>query len=100
LLGLFSVLDDVSLLEQDPGGDLAPQRGSPEKELEVHREVLELLALRVAHDRARLAVSFDRKTLLVPADRLRLLGQRRAQARERASGVRQLVGRLVILIEA
>ena len=32
-------------------GDRAPARGAPEQELEIHAEVLELLALGVAHDR-------------------------------------------------
>ena len=38
-------------LEEDPLRDLAPARRAPQQELEVHAEVLELLALRVAHDR-------------------------------------------------
>jgi hypothetical protein len=43
---------------------------------EVHREVLELLRLGVAHNRQRLGVLLDGDALPVPADRLRLLGQR------------------------
>ena len=42
----------------------------------------------------------DRDALLVPADRLGLLGQRRAQARERPRRGRQLLGRLVVLVKA
>ena len=99
LLGLLAVLDDVALLEQDALGDLAPERRAAQQELEVHAEVLELLALRVAHDRPRLAVGLDREALLVPADRLGLLGQRGAQARERPRLGRQLLGRLVVLVE-
>ena len=83
-----------------PLRDLAPQRRPPQQELEVHAEVLELLALGVAHDRPRLAVGLDGEALLVPADRLGLLGQRRAQARERARLLGQLLGRLVVLVEA
>ena len=56
--------------------------------------------MRVAHDRARLRVGLDREALLVPADRLGLLGQRRAQAGERARLRRQLVRRLVVLVES
>jgi hypothetical protein len=44
LLGLLAVLDDVTVLEQDPHGDLAPERRTAQQELEVHAEVLELLA--------------------------------------------------------
>jgi len=75
LLGLLTVLDDVALLEEDPAGDLAPQRSAPQQELEVHREVLELLALRIAHDRLRLAISLDCQALLVPTERFGLLGE-------------------------
>ena len=45
-----------------PFSDLAPARGPAKQELEVHAEVLELLALRVAHDRQ------------LPLDRSRLRG--------------------------
>ena len=64
------------------------------------REVLELLTLSVAHDPARLRVGLDGEPLLIPADRLRLLGQRGAQACEGPRLLRQLVGGLVILIES
>ena len=94
------MLDDVPRLEQDPLRDLPPRRGAPEQELEVHAEVLELLALRVAHHCGRLGVGLDREALLVPPDRLRLLGQRGAQARESPRRLRQLVGWLVVLVEA
>ncbi len=56
-LGLLAVLDDVAGLEQDPLRDLAPRRRAPQQELEVHAEVLELLALGVAHHRERLRVA-------------------------------------------
>src|SRR5205823_2431971 len=84
LLGLLAVLDDVSLLEEDPLGDLAPQRRPSQQELEVHAEVLVLLADGVVHDRPRLRVGLDSQTLLIPADRVRLLRERRAQPCERA----------------
>ena len=100
LLGLLAVLDDVALLEEDPLGDLAPQRRAAQQELQVHAEVLELLALGVAHDRPRLAIGLDRHPLLVPADRLRLLGQRRAEAGEGPGLGGQLLGRLVVLVES
>ena len=83
-LGLLAVLDDVAGLEEDALGDLAPDRRPAQEELEVHAEVLELLALRVAHDRLRHGVGLDREALLVPADRLGLLGQRGAQAGKRS----------------
>ena len=44
LLGLLAVLDDVALLEEDALGDLAPERRPAQQELEVHAEVLVLLA--------------------------------------------------------
>ena len=93
------MLDDVALLEEDSLGDLPPQRRAAQQELEVHAEVLELLALRVAHDRPRLAVGLDGDALLVPADRLGLLGQRRAQPGEGAGLAGELLGRLVVLVE-
>src|SRR3954471_7708993 len=79
LLGRLAVLDDVTVLEQDPLRDLAPQGRAPQQELQVHAEVLELLALGVGHDRARLAVGLEGEALLVPADRLGFLGQRSAE---------------------
>ena len=45
------------------------------EELEVNREVEELLALGVLHDPAGLLVGLDRHALLVPADRLGFLLQ-------------------------
>src|SRR5205807_2882355 len=98
-LGLLAVLDDVAILKQDPLGNLAPRRSASEQELQIHAEVLELLALRVAHDREGFGVGLDRETLLIPADRFGLLGQRSAQARERPRSLGQLVGRLVVLVE-
>ncbi len=98
-LCLLAVLHDVPGLEEDALGDLAPGRGAPQQELEVHAEVLELLALRVAHHRERLGIGLDGDPLLIPADRLGFLGQRGAQPRERPHRGRQLVGRLVVLVE-
>ena len=51
LLGLLAVLDDVALLEEDPLRRSRATAASAQQELEVHAEVLELLALGVAHDR-------------------------------------------------
>ena len=93
------MLDDVARLEQHALGDLAPDRRAAQEKLEIHAEVLELLALGVAHDRLRLGVCFDREALLVPADRLGLLGQRGAQPRERPRTRRQLLRWLVVLVE-
>src|SRR3954468_15460367 len=73
LLGLFAARDDVTALEQDALGDLPPQRLAAQQVLEIHGEVLELLALRVLHHGDGLAVGLDRDPLLVPADRLGLL---------------------------
>src|SRR5262249_15072924 len=70
------------------------------QELEIHAEVLELFALRVAHDCDRIGIGFDCQALLVPADRLGLLGQRGAQSCERSRRRRQLVRRLVVLVES
>ena len=48
----------------------------------------------------RLGIGLDRQALLIPADRLGLLGQRGAQPRKGARCRGQLVGRLVVLVEA
>src|SRR5919108_422106 len=56
LLRLLAMLDDVAFLEEDAECDLPPQRGAPQQELQVHAEVLELLALGIAHDRPCLKV--------------------------------------------
>src|SRR5947207_1330713 len=90
LLRLLAGRDDVALREEDRLQDLAPLRLATQQELEVHPEVLELLQLRVLHDRPRLCVLLEREPLLVPADRLRLLDQRRGHARKGASLLRQL----------
>ena len=99
-LRLLAVLDDVARFEQHALRDLTPDRSAAQEELEIHAEVLELLALGVPHDRLRLRVFFHRQTLLVPADRFGLLRQRGAQARERPRTRRQLLGWLVVLVEA
>src|SRR5579871_6624105 len=74
-LGLLGVLDHVAGLEENALGDLAPLRRATEQELEIHAEVLELLTLRVGHHRAGLWIGLDGQSLLVPSDRLGLLGQ-------------------------
>src|SRR3954451_13519745 len=98
-LGLFAVLHDAAGLEQHALRDLAPCRRAPQQELEVHAEVLVLLADGVLHHRDRLGILLDRDPLLVPADGLGFLGQRRAQTREGPRGCRELVGGLVILVK-
>ena len=80
--------------------DRPPLRPPAEQELEIHREVLVLLVPRVLDDRASLGVLLDREPLLVPVDRLGLLGQRREHPGERACLLRELLGRLVVLVEA
>ena len=55
-LGGLAVLDDVALHEEHSPGDLTPAGRAPQQELEIHGEMLELLALGVGHDRARLVV--------------------------------------------
>src|SRR5215813_8404358 len=92
--------DDVALLEEHARGDLTPAGNPSQEELEVHREVLELLALGVVHDRPRVGVGLDRKALLVPADRLALLFERGAEAGEGPRLGRQLLRRLVVLVES
>jgi len=42
----------------------------------------------VVHDRARLRIALDGQALLVPADRLRLLNERRAQAGKEVGDLR------------
>src|SRR5207302_3671517 len=51
LLGLLPVLHDVPRLEEDLLELGPPLRHPPEEKLQVHAEMLELLALRVGHDR-------------------------------------------------
>ena len=83
-----------------PFATAAPWRRLSQQELEIHAEVLELLSLSVAHDRASLGIGLDCQALLIPADRFGLLGQRRAHPRKRPRGGRQLVRWLVILVES
>jgi hypothetical protein len=62
--------------------------------------VLVLLADRVGHDRARHGVGLDGQPLLVPVDRVRLLGQRGAETGE-GPGLRgQFLRGLVVLVES
>jgi DNA-binding CsgD family transcriptional regulator len=95
---LLGELDDVALLEEDLLQRQPPLVLAAGEKLEVHREVEELLALRVLHDPAGFLVRLDRHPLLVPADRLRLLLQRGDHAGERAGVGAELAWRLVILI--
>src|SRR5919112_506916 len=98
LLRLVAELHDVARREQDALEHLAPLRLLAQEELEVHPEVLHLLVLRVLHVRARLTVLLDREPLLVPADRLCFLHQRRDHAGEGARFRGKLFGRFVILV--
>src|SRR5436305_7179044 len=98
-LRLLGVLDDVARLEKNPVERLTPFGSPPQKKLEVHSEVLELLVLSVAHDRPRVLVLFDRQTLLVPANRFRLLDQRRDHTRKSPRLWREFIRRLVVLIK-
>src|SRR5450759_4001758 len=62
LLGLrafFPVLDDVAFLKQHLFEHGAPLRFAPREEFQRHGEVLELLLLRVAHDRLGLGVALE-----------------------------------------
>src|SRR3954469_10211587 len=56
LFGLLALFDDVAVGEQHLLHRRLPLRRAAEQELEVHSEVLELLLLRVLHDRAGLVV--------------------------------------------
>src|SRR5579883_2128668 len=100
-LGLFALLaelDDIAVLEQYllqrgvPFGLLAQQEG------QVHAEVLELFLLRIGHDRAGRLVFLDREALLIPVYGLGLFRERGDHAREGACLLRQLIGRLMVLI--
>src|SRR5215207_2700564 len=97
-LGGFAVLDDVAVFEQDALRRLAPLGFAPHQELELHAEVLVLLAERVGHDRLRLAVGFDGDALFVPTDRLGLLGEAGAHSGEGSHLARELTGWLVVLV--
>src|SRR4030095_9108642 len=92
------VLDDVALLEEDLLQGEAPFLLAPGEELQVHREVEELLALGVLHDRLRGRILLQREALRVPADRLCFLLQRRDQAGEGSSFLAKLFRGLVVLI--
>jgi hypothetical protein len=62
--------------------------------------VLELLALRIAHDRSRFAIGLDREALLIPGDRLGLFGERSAEPCECPRLLRQFVLGVVVLVES
>src|SRR6187551_411872 len=87
-LGFLAVFDDIARLEEDALQHSGPLRLAAAEGLEVHREVLELLALRVLHDRPGVGILLDIQALLVPADRLRLLDQRGANPGDRADLLR------------
>ena len=99
LLGLLAVLDDVAVLEQDAlrrsRATAGVRRSRNSRSMQKCLNSSPCASRMIA---ARLAVGLDGEALLVPADRLGLLGQRRAQARERPRLGRQLVGRLVVLV--
>src|SRR2546421_2191690 len=99
VLRLLAALDDVALGEENRLQRNPPFRRSADQELEIHAEMLELLALGVGHDRLRLRVGLERHPLLVPAAGLRLFGQRRDHPGERACLRVQLAGRFVVLVE-
>src|SRR5581483_5901594 len=71
-----------------------------QEELEVHREVLELLLLGVRHDRPGVGVLLDVEPLLVPVDRLGLLDQGLDHPREGPRLRRELFRWLVVGVEA
>src|SRR5512141_1803074 len=96
---LLAALHDVPAREENAFQSVPPHRLLPEQELEIHPEVLHLLLLGVLHDRLRLFILLQRDALLVPPDRLGFLGQRRDHAREGAGAARELVRRLVVLVE-
>ena len=100
LFALLAALHDVAVGEEDGLERLPPLGLFAQEELEVHAEVLHLLLLRVLHDRLRGLVLLQRDALLVPADGFRFLGEGRDHACERAGGGRELLGRLVILVES
>src|SRR5471030_309272 len=83
-LRLFAVLDDIALAEEHFLARDLPFRLAAEKKLEIHREVLELLLLRVLHDRARLGVLLDREALFVPVDCFSFLDHREAHPGKRS----------------
>ena len=100
VFGLLGELDDVAFLEEDLLERDVPLLLAAGEEREVHREVQELLPLRVLHDPAGLLVVSTRHALLVPADRLGFLLKRGDDAGKRARLVAELVGRLVVLVGA
>src|SRR5882757_7802858 len=59
LLGPLAGLDDVTVGEQGGLECNPPLLGSPGQELEIHREVLEILLLGVRHDRLRVFVGLN-----------------------------------------
>ncbi|MER8919808.1 hypothetical protein NKI10_07835 [Mesorhizobium sp. M0802] len=92
-------LDDVAGGEQDFLQFRAPVFLLAQQEFQIHAEMLELLALRVLHDRLGLRVFLDRHALFVPADRLGLFDQRGDHAGKGPHLLRQFFRWLVILIE-
>src|SRR5262249_49151405 len=94
------MLHDVAGAEQDPLSDLAPGRRPSHQGLEIHAEMLVLLAYGVAHDGERLGIFLHGDPLLVPANRLGLLGQRRTETGKGPRLRWKLFGRFVVLVNA
>ena len=90
--------DDVALFEEDIPQHDAPFRLATGEELERHREVLELLFLRILHDGARLTIALDGESLLVPANGLSLLLQRCGESGKRPDVRAQVARWLVVLV--
>src|SRR5258708_1197320 len=103
VLGALAALaegDDVALLEEDALKSCTPLGCSAEQQLEVHAEVLELLFLRAFHDGDRLGVVLHRHALLIPVYRLSFFDEAGDDACVGAGFVRELSGRLVILLKS
>ena len=95
--GILPVLDDVAFFKKNSLQNLTPRGFPAAEEFEVHAEMLELLLLRVPHDRPGLFIFLDRDALFVPANCLRLFRKRSNHTREGAHLSRKFIGRLVIL---
>src|SRR5439155_22383283 len=76
LLSLLTVLDNVATLEEDILHHFAPLRAATEQDLEIHSELLELIVISISHDGAGFTILFQRQTLLISGNRLRLLDDR------------------------
>jgi len=92
------VLDDVAFFEEDVFEHDTPFRLASRQELQRHGEVLELLLLRIRHDRPGLRIAFERESLLVPTDRLSLLLEGCDDSRKGPDLLAQLSGWFVVLV--